>query len=259
MEIVNLSGVQFLQSEKLKGVLHGFSLRNGGVSEGEFSSLNIGLRRGDNPFSAIKNIEIALGALNMQKENVTLTYQTHTSFVAFVTENDIGKGFIKEWGQGVDAVVTNLKNVPLVCYSADCVPTLLYHEKAGLIGAVHGGWRGTAAKILENAISLMKEHGADSEGIVAFSGPCIGKCCYEVDSDVADAFKEYPGAVFDKGNGKYMLDLKSVTKAQLLSCGLKEENIDISPFCTVCDNDKFFSHRAQKGKSGLLGGFIQMI
>lgn len=259
MEIIKKGNVEFLVSEKLKGVSHGFSLRKGGVSEGDFGYLNVGLRRGDNPFNAIKNIEICCDELKLHKENLTLTYQTHTSNVKFLTADDIGKGFIREWGEGVDGVVTDMPHVPLMCYSADCVPTLLYDPVKKIIGAVHGGWRGTRENIISNAVRLMCEKGSSAEDIIAFIGPAIGICCYEVSADVGEAFYEdYREYAHKKPHGKYMIDLKNITKAQLRNIGLREENIENCNVCTSCRNDLFFSHRRQNGKSGLLGGFIQM-
>ncbi|MBQ8540481.1 MAG: peptidoglycan editing factor PgeF [Clostridia bacterium] len=259
MEIVKKGNVQFLVSEKLKGVKHGFSLRTGGVSAGDFDSLNVGLRRGDNPFSAIKNIEICTDALEMAKESLTLTYQLHTKNVRFLEKEDIGKGLIREWGEGVDGVVTDMAGVPIMTYSADCVPILLYDGVRKMIGAVHGGWRGTKENIASNAIKVMCEHGCEKENIVALIGPAIGMCCYEVSGDVGEAFeKDYPECVKKMPHEKYMVDLKKITYCQLKTAGVKDCNIENSLVCTACENDKFFSHRAQKGRSGLLGGFIQI-
>ncbi len=259
MEIVTKGGLSFLTSNKID-IPHGFSLRAGGASRGAFDSLNVGLRRGDNPFNAMKNIEKCCDALSLQKENLTLTYQLHTSDVKLVTKEDTGKGIFREWGMGVDGVITKEKNVPLMCYSADCVPTLFYDPVAKIIGAVHGGWRGTKDNIVKNAVELMEQEGSLRENIIAFIGPAIGICCYEVSEDVACEFEEeYPDALIKKDNGKYMLDLKSVTKDQLINAGLKECNVENCKVCTSCENDKFFSHRKGMGKSGLLGGFIQLL
>ena len=256
MEIIKKGNVRFLVSEKIK-TPHGFTLRDGGASCGDFDSLNVGLRRGDNPFNVFKNLEICCDALNLTKEKLTLTHQLHTASVRFVDETDIGKGLIYEWGEGVDGIVTNLKNVPLMCYSADCVPVLLYDDTAKLIGAVHSGWRGTVQNIMKNTIALMCSHGSNVKDISAFIGPAIGLCCYEVSEDVGEAFSDYSECVIKKSDGKFMVDLKNIVKAQIANEGVSEENIDVAPYCTSCDNDKFFSHRKQKGKSGLLGGFIQ--
>ncbi len=259
MEIIKKSDVSFLVSEKM-GIKHGFSLRGGGVSEGDFASLNIGLRRGDNPFNAVKNIEKCVDALGMTKENLTLTYQTHTANVRFLSKDDIGKGFCREWGEGVDGIVTDMENVPLLCYSADCVPTLLWDKKRKMVGAVHGGWRGTKDNIIASAVNVFEENGGKGEDITAFIGPAIGICCYEVSEDVANEFLPmYEKFVIKKTNGKYMLDLKGITAFQLMCAGVREENIENSNVCTSCRNDLFFSHRAQNGRSGLLGGFIQLV
>lgn len=259
MEIIKKDGIKVLVSERLKGVKHGFTLRHGGVSEHSFASLNVGLRRGDNPFSAIKNIEICTDSLGLNKEKLTLTYQLHTDNVRFLTNEDIGKGFIREWGEGVDGIVTDMPKVPIMTYSADCVPTLLYDGVRKMIAAVHGGWRGTKDNIIANAVTVMCNHGCERENIIALIGPAIGICCYEVSADVGEAFNEgYPDCVKKASDGKYMVDLKAVTCSQLMRAGLRAENIENSNICTACENESFFSHRAQKGTSGLLGGFIQL-
>ncbi|MBR5535785.1 MAG: peptidoglycan editing factor PgeF [Clostridia bacterium] len=259
MEILKKGEVSFLVSKKLKGVKHGFSMRHGGVSKGDFNALNVGLRRGDNPFDAMRNIEICLDVLKMNKENITLTYQLHTDNVRFLEGEDIGKGFIREWGEGVDAVVTDMPQVPVMCYSADCVPTLLYDGKRKMAGAVHGGWRGTKENIAAKTVEMMKSKGCDAKNIVALIGPAIGMCCYEVSLDVGECFeRDYPEMVKRMPNDKYMIDLKGITKAQLINAGLCDENIDNCMICTACENESFFSHRRQKGRSGLLGGFIQL-
>lgn len=256
MEIVKMGKIKLLTSPLIKA-RHGFTLRDGGVSEGEYASLNVGLRRGDDPFNAFENIKICAEAMGLDKKRLTLTYQLHTDNVRIVGEEDLGKGLIREWGEGVDAIVTSCADTPLMCYSADCVPVLLCDGENGVVGAVHSGWRGTAKNILKNACEKMEELGAQKKSICAFIGPAIGMCCYEVSSDVAEAFSDFPDCMRKKENDKYMLDLKAIVKKQLMLAGVLSENIDVAEMCTCCDNDNFFSHRKQKGKSGLLGGFIQ--
>lgn len=262
MEIIERNNVRFLAEPALwqRGVKHGFTLRYGGVSSGEYASLNVGLNRGDDRKNAVTNIYIAARALELNEKNLTLTYQTHTANVHFLTENEVGLGIETKWdSDGIDGIVTDMEKVPLMCYSADCVPTLFYDGVRRMAGAVHGGWRGTAQQIVKNAVHVMQEHGCRAENIEVLIGPAIGMCCYEVSEDVGVIFKdEFPECVTDKGNGKYMIDLKEITRLQLLHAGLLEKNIINSGICTSCSNDMFFSHRAQKGRSGLLGGFIQL-
>ncbi len=257
MEIINRCGCKFLSDKSLleKGVINGFSLRCGGVSDGDFASLNVGTRRGDNVQKAEENIKIAAVALGLHYENLTRTYQTHTNNVAFVEGKDIGR----EMPEGTDGIVTDAANVPLMCYCADCVPILLYEKKHNLIGAVHSGWRGTAGNIVQNAVRLMEEHGGKAEFVTALIGPAIGICCYEVSNDVGEVFaRDYPSCVIKKANGKYMLDLKKIVALQLEGAGVAWENVTNSGICTSCENESFFSHRAQRGRSGLLGGFIEI-
>lgn len=262
MEIIKCGEVSFLVDKCLleSGLKHGFTLRYGGVSEGEYDSLNVGLRRGDDPGNAIKNIYIAARALKLNEENLTLTYQTHTDNVVFLERNEVGLGITEKWdSDGVDAIVTDMEKVPLMCYSADCVPTLFYDGVRRMIGAVHGGWRGTAKNIVSKTVDIMVKNGCDRGNIKAIIGPAIGGCCYEVSKDVGEVFDEdYSDFVKRRGDEKYMVDLKEITKAQLIRSGLSAENVIQSGVCTMCENDKFFSHRAQSGKSGLLGGFIQL-
>ena len=146
------------------------------------------------------------------------------------------------------------KNVPLLCFAADCVPILMYAENIGAIAAIHAGWRGSAEKIVQKTAQKLITLGAVPESIYAAIGPCIGACCYEVSEDVAEKFDEKYSV--SKGNGKYMLDLAKVNADLIKSVGVKDENISVSGICTKCNNDLFFSHRAQNGKSGTLGGII---
>lgn len=257
MEIVKKGSIRILTSEKIKAK-HGFTLRDGGVSEGEYGTLNLGLRRGDNPFNVFKNLEICCDCMKLCKENLTLTNQLHTSCVEVVTEGEVGKGLVREWTHGADGVVTRMEDVPIMCYSADCVPILLCDKNSSVIGAVHSGWRGTAENIVKNAVLKICEEKIAANDICAFVGPAIGMCCYEVSESVAEKFFDYADFVRKKDDGKYMLDLKSIVKKQLVDAGVLEENIDVAPYCTSCDNEMFFSHRKQNGKSGLLGGFIQL-
>ena len=146
--------------------------------------------------------------------------------------------------------------MPILCYSADCVPILMYASDIKAVAAIHAGWRGSAKGIAAKTVQKLIDMGAKAENIYAAIGPCIGKCCYEVSEDVALRFdSEF---YTDKGDGKYMLALDSVNKSQIEKCDVPTENVWVSDICTKCNNDLFFSHRGQGGKSGTLGGIICM-
>jgi len=150
-----------------------------------------------------------------------------------------------------DALVTDLPGVVLTILTADCVPILLYDPVQRAIGAVHAGWRGTQQEIVRKTIERMGEqYGTKPEDLITGIGPAIGGCCYEVGGEVAKHFIDYPEAWTDKGEGKYLLDTKRINARQLIELGVPEAQIEISPYCTSCDVDRFFSYRAEQGTAG---------
>jgi len=227
------------------------------VSEGEYKSLSLSPYRGDNIACVHKNEEILCDSLGLDVKRLSSTKQEHTDNIEIITSDNIGIGVSIHWGKGVDAVITREKNVPVLCYSADCVPVIMYASDIEAIAAIHSGWKGTAMKIVKKTVKELIKIGANPENIYAAIGPCIGKCCYEVSADVALQFEEkYYTA---KPDGKYMLDLASVNSDMILSAGVPCGNVSASGICTKCHNDLFFSHRGQGGTSGTLGGIICMI
>lgn len=168
-----------------------------------------------------------------------------------------------------DAVVTNRKNILIGVQVADCVPILLYDPHRKVIGAVHAGWRGTAAGILKNTIRMfMDRFSCDPGDMLMAIGPSIGICCYEVDPDVAHAVAEASGYdahnlgdyiqenYIQKKGAKYYVDLPLANKYQSLSEGLREENIWITQDCTFCNPEKYCSYRFDKVTTCRQGGFI---
>ena len=259
MCITEIGKISLYQSDVLsafEGIVHGFTTRRGGVSTGAYESLSMSPRRGDDIACVRKNEEILCTELGLNIENLSSTRQEHTDNIEIIDETNIGIGVRTDWGKGVDACITRVKNVPILCYSADCVPILMYTSDIEAIAAIHSGWKGSALKIVEKTVKRLKEMGANPENIYAAIGPCIGQCCYEVSEDVALRFESR--FYIEKGNGKYMLDLGKVNFALVAENGVPEKNISLSNICTKCNNDMFFSHRGQNGKSGTLGGIICM-
>lgn len=259
MCITEVGNIALFQSEVLSGfqnLVHGFTTRKGGVSRGEYESLSMSPKRGDSIENVRKNESVLCESLSLDISKLTSTNQEHTDTVEIIDESHIGYGIQTSWEKGVDACITTLKNVPLLCYSADCVPVLMYASDIEAVAAIHAGWRGTQSKIVKKTIEKLVGLGADSKKIFVSVGPCIHKCCYEVSDDVAFFFDE---KYYDKTkNGKYMLDLASVNADIIRKCGVPDKNISVSKLCTKCNNDLFFSHRGQNGKSGTLAGVICM-
>jgi YfiH family protein len=191
---------------------------------------------------------------SMEKKNVYLPIQRHTDKVIILNsslEPRIG-----------DAVITNQKGILIGVQTADCAPILLYDRISGVAGAVHAGWRGTAAGILRKSIYTMRDryHSSPAEVLVAI-GPSIRWCCYHVGYEVIEAMKGTAGKdeyVVQRG-GKYFLDIATANRYQALSVGVPSENIWMSHECTFCLQEKYYSYRFAKGSTGRQGGFIGMI
>ncbi len=187
--------------------------------------------------------------------------QTHSARV-YVAKKPEGEGW-ESLSDAVeaDAVITDLPKLVLTILTADCVPILLYDPLQGAIGAVHAGWKGTAAEILPKTIARMQaQYGSRAEDILIAVGPAIGQCCYEVGSEVAAPFMAYDGAVLEgAAAGKYQLDLKRVNQLQALEAGIMPEHIEVTPLCTSCAKDRFFSYRAEQGCSGRFVSAIALV
>ncbi len=204
----------------------------------------------------------------MQKEFVCGN-QIHSSLIHVATGKDLrpayGEGKVHE----VDGYVTNEKNVPLVVFNADCIPVLFEESNAGVVAAVHCGWRSTVADIEKNAIDKMVELGADVSNIKVAIGPAIEKCCFEVGPEVVDAASKLLGVdaykdfavkcrTGEDGIDRFKLDLKGVLKGRLLQLGIKAENIEMVGGCTMCHPEMYFSHRYTNGKRGSLASVIML-
>lgn len=257
--------VPFYQSRifAAKGIKHAFFTRKGGVSKGEFGSLNFSVGSGDikdSESNVFENHRIAAEVFGLEVSDVCRSVQTHTTVVEPVTDSDKGRGLTKEpFDHGVDGLVTCEKGILLSVRTADCVPVLLCDIEAGVCAAVHAGWRGTVGGITKNAIDIMEKKGARRENIFAAIGPCIGKCCYEVGKELLDNFAsvspEYT-AFFTPAGEKFMLDLNLANKTILAEAGIPAENISVSHLCTGCDGENFFSHRRQGVVRGTLSAVI---
>ena len=259
MRITEIGTISLYQSDvlsKFNNLTQGFTTRRGGVSTGEYASMSLSPFRGDDISCVHKNEEILCENLGLDIKKLTSTKQEHTDNIEIIDKAKIGIGVHYAWDHGVDACITMEKGVPLLCFAADCVPILMYADDIKAVAAIHAGWRGSAEKIAQKTAKKLMEIGAEPENIYVAIGPCIGQCCYEVSADVAEKFGEKYSVA--KANEKYMLDLAKVNFDLVASVGVKEENISVSGICTKCNNDLFFSHRAQNGKSGTLGGIICM-
>ena len=239
-------------------VPHAFTTRLGGVSSGHLSSLNIALHRGDTPENVEKNYGILAGALGFDREKLVLTHQVHSDIVRVVTSDD-SRGLDHHQYPQCDALITAEPGVTLAVFTADCTPVLLWDPVTGAVGAAHAGWRGTAAGIAGKTVRAMAEaFGCDPGNIRAAIGPNIGPCCFATDADVPQAMIEAYGngvwSMMRTAENKYYVNLKEINARSLKDAGVK--HIEISPSCTACEHQRFWSHRVTRGKRGSQGAII---
>lgn len=239
-------------------VVHGFSTRQGGVSEGIFSSMNLSFTRGDKEEAVRENYQRIADAIGFSPKRIVCSDQTHTTRVRKVTEADAGNGITKSKEFfDVDGLVTNVPGLVLATFYADCVPLYLVDPVNKAIGLAHSGWRGTVGKIgLETVRTMEREFQSCPEKLIAAIGPSICMDCYEVSEDVAGQFSETLS--YKKENGKYQLDLWEANRQIFLEAGIAGENIHLPNLCTCCNPDFLFSHRASKGKRGNLAAFLAL-
>lgn len=252
-----------IHTSSLLSTKHGFSTRIGGVSDGVYESLNLGMNRGDDKNRVTENWRRFLLAAGIESREVVCGAQVHGNNVHVATKEDLrpayGPGKLIE----ADGYVTNQKNVPLAIFTADCIPLLLEDKAAGVIGAIHCGWRSTVADIEKQAIDKMVMLGAKPENICAAIGPAIDRCCFEVGPEVIEAVEKLLTKNAEcfyekKANGKFMLSLRDVVKERLLELGLVEENIEFIGKCTLCNPELYYSHRYSSGLRGSLACVISL-
>lgn len=237
-------------------VTHGVFSRRGGVSEGPFASLNLSMSVPDERDRVYANRRQVYGLFGRDTDTVVHAHLVHGNDVAAVTQAQNGS-----WVEHVDGLMTNEPGCVLTMNFADCAPLLIYDPRRHAVGLAHGGWRGTAANVAGALVAAMaSEFGSDPTDMVAAVGPCIGPCCYEVGDDVVSAISETfsaPESVLSYPNGsRAHFDLPEANRRQLAGAGV--EQVELSGLCTACRTDLFFSHRAEKGRTGRFGVVIAL-
>ncbi|QED47463.1 peptidoglycan editing factor PgeF [Cytobacillus dafuensis] len=250
-------------TEIFPGLLAGFTSKNGGYSINHFSSMNLGLHVKDSSESVRKNRESIAKLLNFPLDTWVGAEQTHEIHIQKVSKADGGKGsaVYEESFNGTDGFFTFEKGLLLTLCYADCVPLYFCHENTGAIGTAHAGWKGTVNGIAREMVKFFKNEGMDLEGLHVVIGPSICNNCYIVDDHVITLIENRLEDIDNKpynqiGENQYNLDLKQLNKEILIQSGVFEKNIKVSTLCTSCQNDHFFSHRRDKGKTGRMMSFI---
>jgi YfiH family protein len=264
MQIKKSGKVHYVESLLLAapGIsMHGFTTRHEGVSRPPYNSLNLGLTTLDSPHNVEGNRSLLTRAFGARYENLVTVTQVHGTDLLVL--NEPNQDFSHFQKLECDGIITNQPGVMIGVCVADCVPVLLLDPKKRVVAALHAGWKGTAEGIVRKGVEAMVSFfDCQPDQILAAIGPAIGSCCYEVDSPVAEAFRN-GGMQFDSfaqpsSPGKWKLDLVAANRNQLLRAGLEEGHVESSGFCVSCEKDLFFSYRRDNGETGRQMGFIML-
>ncbi|MED4958529.1 peptidoglycan editing factor PgeF [Paenibacillus macerans] len=254
------------------GLSAGFTGRGGGVSKPPYGSLNLAYHVGDDPSDVLENRGRLARALGFSPEGWTCGEQVHGAQIAIVRQEDRGKGYLDRSSafQATDGLLTNVPQVLLASFYADCVPLYFADPVTKTVGLAHAGWKGTVQLIAGKMIETMeREFGSRRSDIRTAIGPSIGGCCYEVDEAVMGKVREaLPGAEPDmqgepistpsKNEGKTMLNLKEMNRIIMIKAGILPTHIECTTWCTSCRPEMFFSYRKHNGVTGRMASWIGM-
>jgi polyphenol oxidase len=232
----------------LDRIRHGFFTRAGGVSRGEFESLNCGYSSGDDVALVERNRALALERMGAAPGSLCTVRQVHGVAVVVARAAEPGRP-----GRRADALVTDRPGLTLGVLSADCAPVLLADPAAGVIGAAHAGWRGALAGVIEAAVEAMARLGARPERISAAIGPCIAQASYEVGPDlhhpvIAEDPESAPLFLPVEGGDRLRFDLKAYVLRRLTRAGVTERHALAEDTCA--DEARFFSARRMRRGGG---------
>lgn len=255
MRRITQGGLVYYQFESLDraGLKHGVFTRLGGVSEGCYRALNLSRSTGDSAEAVAENRRRMCAAMSAQAERAVTSWLVHGNTVRVITEADVGQNDVH-----ADAMVTDRRGIALTLRFADCVPVLFHDPARQVIGIAHAGWLGIECGVLPATVHAMTAaYACKPRDIRACIGPSIGPDKFEVGDDVAariqSAVRE---PVILAGNGKPRVDLWKAARSQLHEAGIAE--IEVAGLCTASNTHEWFSHRAEKGKTGRFGALIEL-
>jgi len=258
LQRVSEAGTSFYRNDGWNDLRHGIFSRHGGVSQSCWNSLNVGASIGDDPEAVRENHRRMYRALDVNAGRAVSSWLVHSVNVKVVDDEDKLKGNLEK----ADAIVTNQPDTPLVMRFADCVPVLLYDPAKHAIGLAHAGWRGAVKGMAGLAVrALESAFGCRPEDVQAVIGPAISRRNYPVGEEVAALARAYFGedagvASYDADDGSACLDLWRANRLDLERQGVS--NITVLDICTYDNTDEFYSHRAEKGKTGRFGVVISL-
>lgn len=248
---------QFDQWASQNGVIHGVFTRHGGASDAPWASLNIGGTVGDDPAIVRENHRRMYAALGLDESRACSVWQVHSADTVVARQRVPNR----RWLARADGMITDQPGLPLAMRYADCTPILLYDPVRHAAGIVHAGWRGTVLGAASSAVRAMQDaFGSNPPDIQAGIGPSIGPECYQVGEEVVEAVREafgtIDGLINRAADGNAYLDLWAANRLALERAGVVQ--IEVAGICTATRTDEFYSHRAEKGRTGRFGAVIAL-
>lgn len=254
-----IEGTQvYYRFEQWPGLRHGVFTRLGGLSAAPWASMNMGGNVGDDPRAVRHNHDTMYRITGVNAERACTVWQVHSADTIIVQGPVSGR----RWLAQADGMVTDQADTPLTMRFADCTPLLFLDPVRGIIGIAHAGWRGTVQGVGSKLVRLMSQaYGTNPADIQAGIGPCIGPGKFQVGQEVVDALTQYFGSSEslvrrDPDDGTFYADLWEANRLDLERAGVGQ--IEIAGICTAENTDEFFSHRAEKGKTGRFGAVISL-
>ena len=250
--------------DKAGGVSHGFSTREGGITvDPPKASLNLSWTRCGSPEEVIANFKIFAEGAGIDYDDMAVVNHEHGANVLRIAHEHRGRGFYKDPLPPCDGIITDDPTVTLVTSHADCGAYFFYDPVHRAIGMAHAGWKGTLLRIgAEMARRMAEEFDTDPSDIIAATGPCICRDCFEVDADLGEKFQSefgYPGISRPGRQGKAYVDLELAAAVQFVEAGIRPESITLMNDCTYENRQHFFSHRRDKGITGSMAAYIKLI
>ncbi|HEY9527797.1 MAG TPA: peptidoglycan editing factor PgeF [Anaerolineales bacterium] len=256
MSFIQHNGIRYFQFDTLP-TRHALFTRHGGVSPNPWGSLNVGGTVGDDLTRVRENRMLSFQALGCEPESIYDVWQVHSADVVFAQAPRPADESYRQ----ADIILTDQPDVTLFMRFADCVPILVHDPRNGIIGLAHAGWMGTLGDVATTPPSAMeKKYGSKPADLIAGIGPSIGPDHYEIGADVIlQVMQKYgdDSELFLKShNGKIHFNLWEANRSALERAGVGQ--IEVSGICTACNTGDWFSHRAEKGRTGRFGALISL-
>lgn len=248
--------IQYLTFKKLEqlNLKHAFFLRHGGISKNEYDSLNFRMLGKDSKENVLENLKRAGKAADFNFTKTVKGLQAHTDISFEITKENLEEYNIEnENNNQIDALITKVKNIPLLITTADCTPIIVYDKEKNIVSNIHSGWKGTVKKIYLKTIEhMIQKYECKSSDLIVAIGPCIRDCCWTtkdrkfIEENLKGIWQEN---YISKIDDVYHVDFIKCIKSDLINLGILVENILDMNICTCCNTEDFFSFR----KNTMLG------